>query len=61
MAEPDLNEWLSRCRLSPLGNAGEYLSDPAAMESLMRMLQLQEAAIDNLERVLADDKAVTHA
>lgn len=61
MDEPDVNEWLSQCRLSPLGNAGDYLSDPAAMESLMRMLQLQEAAIDNLERVLADDKAVTHA
>jgi hypothetical protein len=60
MAEPDLNEWLSRCRLSPLGNAGEYLSDPAAMESLMRMLQLQEAAVDNLERLLAEDKTVTH-
>ncbi len=61
MAEPDLNEWLSHCRLSPLGNAGEYLSDPAAMEPLMRMLQLQDAAIDNLERLLAEDKAVTHA
>ena len=61
MAEPDVNAWLSRCRLSPLGNAGEYLSDPAAMEPLMRMLGLQEAAITNLDRILAEDDALTPA
>jgi hypothetical protein len=59
MAEPDLNEWLTHCRLSPLGNAAEHLSEPAAMEPLMRMLQLQDAAIDNLERLLAQGAAVT--
>lgn len=53
MAEPDINDWLSRCRLSPLGNAGEYLSEPDAMASLMRMLSTQEAAVQNLERILA--------
>jgi NAD(P)-binding Rossmann-like domain len=57
-AEPDLNEWLNHCRLSPLGNAGDYLDGPA-MESLMRMSQLREAAVDNLERLLAEDAALT--
>lgn len=61
MAEPDLNEWLTRCRLSPLGNAAEHLSDPEAMESLMRMLQLQAPAIDNLGRILAGDNVVAPA
>jgi len=56
MAEPDLNEWLSRCRLSPLGNAGEHLTAPVAMKSFLRMLELREAAVDNLERILAEDE-----
>ena len=54
MAEPDINDWLSRCRLGPLGNAGEHLQEPAAVESLMRMLASQSAAIDNLELLLAE-------
>lgn len=61
MAEPDINEWLNRCRLSPLGNAAEHLSDPAAMASLIRMLQLQDAAIANLGRILAEDRAAVRA
>ena len=56
MAEPDLNEWLGTCRLSPLGNAGEHLGGPA-MDALMRMLQHQNAAIENLQRLLAEDSA----
>src|SRR5690606_23145749 len=40
MGEPDVNAWLSTCRLAPLGNAGEHLAaDPAAMASLVRMLE----------------------
>ena len=56
MAEPDLNEWLGTCRLSPLGNAREHLEGPA-IDALMRMLQHQDAAIENLERLLAEDSA----
>ena len=55
MAEPDINDWLSRCRLGPLGNAGDHLREPAAMASLMRMLAAQPAAIDNLERLLGGE------
>jgi NAD(P)-binding Rossmann-like domain len=58
MAEPDVNDWMTRCRLGPLGNAADHLQDPTAMESLVRMLQLQPAAIENLERILAEDVAV---
>jgi hypothetical protein len=50
-AEPDLNAWLGTCRLTPLGNAGEHLGP--AMDALIRMLQHQEAAIANLEHLLA--------
>ena len=57
MAEPDLNAWLATCRLTPLGNAGEHLRGPA-MASLVRMLEHQDAAISNLERLLADDAAL---
>ena len=56
MAEPDLNEWLGTCRLSPLGNAREHLAGPA-MDALMRMLQRQEAAIENLQRLVADNSS----
>jgi hypothetical protein len=56
MAEPDLNEWLGTCRLSPLGNAREHLRGPA-MDALIRMLQHQDAAIENLQRLLAEDSA----
>jgi hypothetical protein len=57
MAEPDVNDWLTRCRLGPLGNAGEHLVEPGAMDSLMRMLAAQQAAIDNLERLAAEPPA----
>ena len=60
MAEPDLNEWLGTCRLSPLGNAGEHLGGPA-MDALMRMLQHQDAAIENLERLVAEEPAAPRA
>jgi hypothetical protein len=52
MAEPDVNAWLTRCRLSPLGNAGEYLSEPATMATLVRAFESREAAVENLERIL---------
>lgn len=55
MAEPDVNGWLSTCRLSALGNAGEHLSEPDTMGALIRMMTTQEAAIENLERILAED------
>jgi hypothetical protein len=51
MAEPDVNAWLTTCRLAPLGNAGEHL-DTDAMASLVRMLEHQAPAIENLERIL---------
>jgi hypothetical protein len=54
MAEPDLNAWLGTCRLSPLGNAGEYLAGPA-MDALVRMLQHQGAAIENLQRLVTEN------
>ena len=57
MAEPDVNDWLGGCRLGPLGNAGEHLADPAAMDSLMRMLASQPQAVDNLERLAAEPPA----
>jgi hypothetical protein len=53
MAEPDVNDWLVSCRLSPLGNAGEHLAEPSTMESLMRVFQLREAAVENLDRLVA--------
>ncbi|MGI8794081.1 MAG: NAD(P)-binding protein [Acidimicrobiales bacterium] len=54
MAEDDVNDWMSRCRLSPLGNIGEYLAEPV-MASLLRMWSAQGAAVENLERILAED------
>ena len=51
-AEPDLNAWLGTCRLTPLGNAGDHLGP--AMDALIRMLQHQEAAIANLENLVAE-------
>ena len=57
MADPDVNRWMSTCRLAALGNAGAYLSEPETMSALMRMMSTQEAAIENLERILAEDSA----
>lgn len=61
MSEPDVNDWLTRCRLSPLGNAAHHLREPAAMEPLIRSLQLREAAVENLECLLAEDQTVAPA
>ena len=55
MAEPDVADWMKTCRLTPLGNAGDHLSDPEVMGSLMRMVLAQDAAIENLGRILAED------
>jgi hypothetical protein len=57
MADPDVNGWMSTCRLAALGNAGEYLSEPETTSALIRMMSTQEAAIENLERILAEDPA----
>jgi hypothetical protein len=57
-SEPDLGQWLSTCRLSPFGNAAEHLAGPA-MDAVMRMLQHRAAAIENLDRLLAEDRAPT--
>jgi hypothetical protein len=54
MAEPDLAEWLSTCRLSPFGNAGPYLGDPATNEAFGRMVGAQSPAVENLQRLLAE-------
>lgn len=53
MAEPDLADWLSTCRLSPFGNAGPYLADPATGAAFGRMVGAQPAAVENLQRLLA--------
>ena len=53
MAEPDLADWLSTCRLSPFGNAGPYLGDPATQEAFGRMIGAQSLAVENLQRLLA--------
>jgi hypothetical protein len=53
MSEPDLNDWLENCRLSPLGNAGEYLSEPSTFEALMHTFEMRDQTIDNLERLVA--------
>lgn len=54
MAEPDLADWLSTCRLSPLGNAGPHLQDPAIGEAFGRMVAAQGPAIENLQRLVAE-------
>jgi NAD(P)-binding Rossmann-like domain len=59
MAEPDLAEWLSTCRLSAFGNAGPYLDDPATQAALGRMIGAQGPAVENLQRLLADVEPVT--
>jgi hypothetical protein len=54
LAEPDIADWLSTCRLSAFGNAAPYLGDPAAQEAQGRMIGAQVAAVENLQRLLAD-------
>ncbi|MBV8220378.1 MAG: hypothetical protein JO325_18075, partial [Solirubrobacterales bacterium] len=54
MAEPDLAEWLSTCRLSAFGNAGTYLSDPATTEAFGRMVGAQDQAVENLQRLITE-------
>ena len=54
MAEPDLADWLSTCRLSAFGNAGPYLGDPATTEAFGRMVGAQGPAVENLQRLLAE-------
>ena len=52
MAEPDLADWLSTCRLSAFGNAGPYLGDSATREAFGRMVGAQGPAVENLQRLL---------
>jgi hypothetical protein len=54
LAEPDLAEWLSTCRLSPWGNAAPYLAEPATAEAFGRMASAQGPAVENLQRLLAE-------
>jgi hypothetical protein len=54
LAEPDLADWLSTCRLSPFANAGPYLGDPATTEAFGRMVGAQAPAVENLQRLLAE-------
>ncbi len=54
MAEPDLADWLSTCRLSAFGNAGPYLGDPATNAAFGRMVGAQGPAVENLQRLLAE-------
>jgi hypothetical protein len=54
MAEPDLAAWLSTCRLSAFGNAGEHLADPATREVVGRMVAAQGPAVENLQRLLGE-------
>jgi hypothetical protein len=53
MSEPDLNDWLVNCRLSPLGNAGEHLTEPSTFEALMHSFEVRDRTIENLDRLVA--------
>jgi hypothetical protein len=54
LAEPDLAHWLSTCRLSPWGNAAEYLAEPATAAAFGRVAGAQGPAVENLQRLLAE-------
>jgi hypothetical protein len=56
-AESDLRKWLGSCRLNPLGNIREHLTEPA-ITALTRASQSQDAAIENLERLVVEDAVV---
>ena len=58
LAEPDIADWMSTCRLSAFGNAGPYLGDPATQESFGRMIGAQAAAVENLQRLLAEAETI---
>jgi hypothetical protein len=61
LAEPDLADWLSTCRLSPWGNAAPYLAEPATAEAFGRLAGAQAPAVENLQRLLADVDALETA
>src|SRR5690606_9917843 len=46
MAEPDLAEWLSTCRLTAFGNAGPHLGSPATKAAFGRMISAQAPAVE---------------
>ena len=48
-----MTDWLATCRLSPFGNAGPYLAEPAASEAFGRMVRAQAPAVENLQQLLA--------
>lgn len=54
MAEPDLAEWLSTCRLTAFGNAGPHLGSPATKAAFGRMISAQAPAVENLQRLVAE-------
>jgi hypothetical protein len=51
----DVREWLTGCRLTPLRDAREHLTDPAAQAAVGRMITNTGPAIENLERILGPD------
>jgi hypothetical protein len=54
MAEPDVAEWLSTCRLSVFGNVGPYLGEQGTKAALGRLVGAQSPAVENLQRLLAE-------
>lgn len=51
--DPDLGAWLERSRLNVASGVQEHLEDPRMQSALQRLLSNQEAALANLERMLA--------
>jgi len=56
MADPEVRDWFSGTRLSPLRDAAQYLTDEAR-SSARRLLESTVPAIENLERVLHSKEA----
>ncbi|MDG5761481.1 NAD(P)-binding protein [Natronococcus sp. A-GB1] len=50
-AEPDIEDWRQRCRLSYTRGMNEHLDDPRVLGALERIGEYQESAIANLERL----------
>jgi putative NAD(P)-binding protein len=52
-ADPDVRDWITRTRLTPLYDAARHLTDPKAQAAIGRMIASTGPAIENLERIIA--------
>ena len=57
LEEPDIAEWLETARLNIAGGLRKQLNDPRMGAAIGRMFEHREAALVNLERLLADESA----